>query len=180
MTIKKHIDPFYNKHVTAFLALSLFVMLAGCNVVWNILNRSSLRQDISGLALLYGVKITNPTCNMIDTSRQGYCIFLASEKEIQALAGGLKLVSVRAEAASNEAVYSTDDNAHERAMIYLEQTIKPFEIYKVADEANIRKFFIGGRPSSLHLASGRAFEYLLLYYDPTTLRACIFVCYAYG
>lgn len=178
--MKRHRDCFCDKYMVSFLWLSLLLAITGCNVVWNILNRSSLKQDISELALLHGAKITSSTCNMIDTSRQGYCIFSASEKEIRALADGLKLVHVRAEYVSNDAAYHTDNNTHERALIYLEQTIQPFEIYKVDNKTNIKTFFISGRPAQLRLKSGRAFEYFLLYYDPITLRACIFVCYAYG
>jgi len=156
-------------------------MAAGCDALWNFSNRNSLKDDIVGLAVRYGVTIFNSECNMIGASRAAYCIFTAKEQDIEALASGLKLNKVRSGVSVDDLVNAKGEEAKADGEIWgLENMLKPFEIFKVNDKTKIKAFFIGNRPNQLQLASGRAFGYLLLYYDKASLRACIFVCYSYG
>ncbi|MDD4954778.1 MAG: hypothetical protein PHP17_01920 [Candidatus Omnitrophica bacterium] len=171
----------FNKFIVSGIIVSICFIAAGCNYLWNVLNRDALKKDIIELTLQCGVKISKPDCSMIDSSRQGYCKFTATEREITALVNGLKLNKVRAGLTADDLVRNMDiGNKHDNKIWGLEQTLKPFDIYKVKDRATIKAFLISGRPENLHLKSGRAFDYFLLYYDNVSSKACIFVCYSYG
>jgi len=179
--MKKYAVQLHNKLIILSVALFLCAITAGCNYVWNALNRNALKEDIAELASTCGVKISNPECNMIDTSRRGYCMFNSTEKEIMALVHGLKLNKVRPGLTAYDLVKNADtDIQYDSEIWHLEQILKPFDIYKVNNKTKINAFFANNRPDQLRLKSSRAFDYLLLYYDSISSRACIFVSYSYG
>lgn len=179
--LKKYPVQCFKKPLILGLVVFLCFIAAGCNFIWDASNSNSLKKDIVELTSQCKVKISKPDCNMIATSRQGYCKFTSTKKEIMALVNGLKLNKARAGLTADALVENTDmDSQYDREIWGLEQMLKPFDIFKVNDKTKIIAFLINGRPDQLHLKSGRAFEYLLLYYDAISSQACIFVCYAYG
>lgn len=178
---KRYLSQRYNKFSMIGLIMLLCFMVGGCDFLWNISTRSGLKEDILLLASQCGVKISNPICNMKNGSREGYCLFTASEQEVAALVNGLKLNEVKSGLTAGDLEKNIDIYKQYDVNFWgLENTLRPFDIFKVADRRNIKAFFVSGRPEQLHLKSHRAFDYLLFYYDNISSRACIFVCYSYG
>jgi hypothetical protein len=142
------------------ILLLLAVGLAGCDVMWNWLNRDELRRDVVGLLERHGVAPRDPACSMVGTTRTGTCRLRLECGRIPGLVEGLRL----AEAARGDpAIDAWEREGGCRSIA------GPTKLYRS-----------GRRPAELRLPSGSAFEYLLLYQIPGSDQVCIQVSYAYG
>jgi hypothetical protein len=136
---------------------------------WDRANRDALRRDVVQLFQRHGVTAA-PECHMIGTTRDAYCVFKAPADRVDSLVRALKL-----EAAP------TGSAAHEQ--IELIEMVSPGGCRAtpaLADPSKVRAYRSERRPRELALASGGAFEYLVLYQHTDSDDVCVRVSYAYG
>lgn len=103
---------------------------------------------------------------MLGATRDGECSLRLAPSAAGALIRGLKLEAIPADAAATS------------SLSLLVRLKGPG--CAAALSGPIERHGIEGRPASLRLMGGSAFEYLLLSFDPRSQRACLQVSYAYG
>jgi hypothetical protein len=138
----------------------------GCEPLWNAVNRSALKSDIRAILKPAGVVPQQLECRMVDSTRAGSCSVSLTQAETDAVIRALALERVPASANVSSPLA--------RLVVHAGQSCaagepKPLAIYGLS-----------GRPKSLRLSSGSAFEYLLLTINKSTGQACLRVSYAYG
>jgi hypothetical protein len=143
------------------LGLAIFGFV-GCDFVWNIGNRGTLKSDLEKL-----IGITFNDCQMIGTTRTGSCSTPITVDELRSIADKLKLSAVSPE----------QDPA-----VPIEHRFKHLIARggcNLPANAEIRKTF-EPRPAELHLGPGTGFEYLLIVRNAATGIACVQASYSYG
>jgi len=139
-------------------------LLAACTPLWNAANRASLHSDVQALLAGAGASPQDLQCRMVATSRDGECHFRAGPQAARSLAQRLSLVPI---------LVSSDT-----ASAALARSVAPAELRAILSQS--ATFGIAGRPVSLRLGSGSAFEYLFLFQAPDRQTLWIRVSYAYG
>lgn len=103
---------------------------------------------------------------MVATTRTGFCQASASAEQIERLVTGLGLwLATQADPAA-VGFWEAEGGC---------RTEGPF-----SGDPPAYVCLSGIRPEELRLANGSAFEFMLLYYEPSTLEICFQVSYAYG
>jgi len=157
------------KRIFVRLGILLLILTAGCDALWNAANRGSLERDFKTLSQSCGVRVTLTRCRMLGTTRNGACEFTASHGQIDSLVRGLNLKPV-------------EPGSEEEASLKRIEASSPYSWSGAAgpDPSSLVRFASGRRPRELVLKNGAAFEYLILYYNPTSGRALARLSYAYG
>ena len=92
-------------YLIASLIFFMIFSTSGCEVVWNLGNRQALKTNIIELLKIHGVSISNPTCNMIGTSRSATCELRLSPEQISLIVKGLNLKELKGEGPSEEKLW---------------------------------------------------------------------------
>jgi hypothetical protein len=142
------------------------LMLTGCAPLWNAVNRSGLESDVRQLLKTAAVVPQHLYCRMLDSKRDASCTLQLSPSETASVIRALALKSI----------HSLSDPP--TSLARLNADAGPSCVAGSASE--LASFGIAGRPNSLRLPSGSAFEYLLLFSNESTGQACIQVSYSYG
>lgn len=142
------------------------LLLIGCAALLNSVQRGGLDADVRQLLRGAGVKPAQLDFRMLGATRDGECALRLPPSDAGALIRTLKLEAIPADPASTSS---------------LSQLVR----FKgsgcaAAFSSPSERHGSAGRPASLRLPGGSAFEYLLLSSDPRSQRACLQVSYAYG
>ncbi|MBK9063207.1 MAG: hypothetical protein IPL89_08430 [Acidobacteria bacterium] len=137
--------------------------LVGCARAWDFGNRAGLLSDVTALLAAHGVTPRNLDCRMEGTTRDASCSFRAPAAEVEALARALALEQV-------------DLAADSRSPLFRLVALAPGR----CGARGVPASGAAGRPASLRLKSGRAFEFLVLFHADGAEEACLFLSYAYG
>lgn len=140
----------------------------GCERTWNEVNRSALEADLT--SLLGQCEIADPTpekCSMIGTTRDGRCEVALTPEDVAHLVKCLGLEMI-----------DQGNPDHRAVLTRLTEASPAFFEHEGAEDLEAWVAF--GRPPTLRLKSGTAFEHLLVVYSPFSARACLLVSYAYG
>ena len=157
------------KRIFPLLGILLLVLTSGCDVLWNAANRGGLERDMKALASSSGVRVTLTKCQMLGATRDGACEFTASQGQIDSLVRGLNLKPV-------------EPGSEQESFVKYIESSSPYSWSAAAgsDPSGLVRFASGRRPRELVLKNGAAFEYLILYYNPSSGRALARLSYAYG
>ncbi|MCP9785977.1 hypothetical protein [Cyanobium sp. N5-Cardenillas] len=136
------------------------LLLTGCASLWTVTNRSGLEADVRELLKTADVEPQHLDCRMVGTTRMAACSLHLSPPQTASVIRALALENIQT---------SSETSAPQAGPSCVAETSGP-----------IITFGRGHRPTSLRLASGTAFEYLLLTINKATGQACIQVSYAYG
>ena len=130
-------------------ALALGLLSGGCARAWDAGNRAGLRSDVTALLAGHGVGPREFDCRMEGMTRDASCTFRATAAEVDALFRGLNLASVSSGADSRSPLARLVARAPGRC-----------------GAGALSASGVAGRPASLRLKSGRAFEFLVLFRGP--------------
>ncbi len=142
------------------------LLLTGCASLWTVTNRSGLDADVRELLKTADVEPQHLDCRMVGTTRKAACSLRLSPPQTASVIRALALASIQTSSETSSPQAGLVAHAGPSC---------------VADTSGpIATFGRGNRPSSVRLASGTAFEYLLLTINKSTGQACVQVSYAYG
>lgn len=156
--------------IRSVLAAVLCLNMIACSSLWNLTNRNSLIANVTEVLAATGEDQLELTCQMVDTTRTGYCIFDAHKELIEQIATRLGLDY---RTASLEEPDTLPPLGSEGMMGCLSAGV--FDNIE-----GLPAYWVGGRPITLSLSDGGQFEYLLLLYNSLTEQSCVQVSYAYG
>jgi hypothetical protein len=148
-----------------FSALTCFLLI-GCDPLWNAGNRSGLEADVRELFRKAAVVPQHLECRMVGSTRGASCSLLMSPSESATVIRTLALESIQPSSEVSHPVARLIARAGPSCV--------------AGASAPLAAFGITGRPDSLRLPSGSAFEYLLLTIDESTGQACVQVSYSFG
>jgi len=140
-----------------------------CSALWNIANRGSLAADVHE-AIGTDQASLPLKCQMIGSTRSGYCRGEFAEDRAQGIAARLGL---NASTVDLQDTASVPPLAYEGEVGCLDDDVLPAV-------NGLPAWWIDGRPLVLALASGAQFEYLFVVLDPVSGVGCIQVSYSYG
>lgn len=140
------------------------LLLSGCAVLRNPVQREGLDADVRALLRGAGVTPAQLDCRMLGDTRDGECSLSLPPSAAGALSRHLKLEAIPADASTS-------------SLSLLVQLKGPGCAGALSNP--LERHGIEGRPDSLRLPKG-AFEFLVLSFDPRSQRACLQVSYAYG
>ena len=150
------------------LPLSIFALFfTSCGPAWNRLNVGGLERDVESLLTQADIEVDLQGCNMIGTTRSGYCRFQDADGDAAAIIQAFNLHQVVLE---NATVPFIDAEFEAGCGSF------PW----ILDGSGGAFYIISGRPEVLVLPTDTSFEYLLLMYEPSSGDACLQVSYAYG
>jgi hypothetical protein len=153
------------------LLVLLLPAVAGCSSVWNALNRGSLEADVPEVLARALRDPPQIKCQMIGTTRSGYCTFHQEDAAALAVARAVGLQS---------GVVDPDGPDEIVLPFALGGMVGCLSSEVLGPVEGQPVYWIAGRPETLSLQSGRQFEYLLLILHPDAGQACVQVSYAYG
>jgi hypothetical protein len=142
------------------------LLLIGCEPLWTAANRSGLESDVRHILKTAAVVPQHLECRMVGSTRSGSCSLRMSPTETASVIRNLAL----------ESIHSSSDTPSPLARLIAHAGPSCVANASVP----LAAFGIAGRPTSLRLPSGSAFEYLLLTINQSTGQACVQVCYSYG
>lgn len=143
-----------------------FLLLTGCESLWTVTNRSGLEADVRELLKTAAVEPQHLDCRMVGTTRNAACSLRLSPPETASVIKTLAL----------EVIQTSSEPSSPQARL-----IAHAGPSCVADTSRpIVTYGRGNRPTSLRLASGTAFAYLLLTINKSTAQACVQISYSYG
>lgn len=142
------------------------LLLMGCESQWNAVNRSVLETDIRAILKTAAVVPQQLECRMVGSTRDGSCSVSMTQSETDSVIRALALDSVP----------SSADVPSPLARL----VARAGPSCAVGEPMSLATYGLSGRPKSLWLPSGSAFEYLLLTIHKSTGQACLQVSYAYG
>lgn len=142
------------------------LLLSGCKSLWTITNRSGLEADVRELLKTAAVEPQHLDCRMVGSTRHASCSLRLSPPEAASVIRALALEGIQtsSEPSSPQARLIADTGPS-----CVADTSRPIVTYGR-----------GNRPTSLRLASGTAFDYLLLSINKSTAQACVQISYSYG
>lgn len=148
----------------AFLGIGLLALFpAGCAV-----NRMQLERDVRELLAGCGVEPASLRASMGSRTRTGITVFPVTAAEVAAVASGLGLEEIPADAGDGDV---TD---------WLADGTSQYDHPLLDRPAGVRIYRSDRRPDSLRLAGGSSFEYALLFWDEANGEALLQLSYAYG
>jgi hypothetical protein len=142
------------------------LLLVGCEPLWNAANRSALESDIRAILKPAGVVPQQLECRMVGATRDGSCSVSLTRAETASAIRALAL----------ESMPSSADVPSPLARL----AARAGPSCAAGEPTSLATYGLSGRPKSLRLPSGSAFEYLLLTINKSTGQACLQVSYAYG
>ncbi len=150
------------RHPAGLVFLASLLGVLSCERAWDLANRDSLRRDLTALCAAHGVKVEPCGCHMVGQTRDGVCHVRLDMGQIEWLATRIGLVRV--------------DTLPEGPRAELAARVAA----RCGGEGTRWTYAAFGRPASLRLPSGRAFEYLVVTVWAETGEACLSVGYAFG
>jgi hypothetical protein len=154
------------RRTTLLLAL-LTMTITACGSLWSRANVGALEADVQTLLDQSGIQVTLQNCNMVGTTRTGFCRFDNRGGMAEAVIKDFGLEPVLFENATI-------------AFIDAELEAGCGSYPSILEGSEGKLFLVSGRPQSLRLPNGSAFEYMLLIYSVSSGDACLQVSYAYG
>jgi hypothetical protein len=145
----------------------MMLCITACSSLWNRANAGALQVDVATLFEQSGIQVSLRDCNMVGTTRTGYCRFRVSDGTADALIQDFNLAPVVFE---NATIAFIDAEFEAGCGLF------PW----ILEGSNGQLYLISGRPQSISLPNGTSFEYLLLMFDASSGEACLQVSYAYG
>ena len=142
------------------------LLAAGCGLLLNVANRSGLESDVRKILKKAAVVPRQIDCRMVASTRDGACSFSITRSEAEAFIRALKLESI---------ISSSESGSY---LAHLVSQLGPSCV--AGGPADLVTLGIAGRPKSLRLPSGSAFEYLILTINESTGKACLQASYSYG
>ena len=138
----------------------------GCGPLWNAANRSGLEADVRELLKRAAVVPQHLECRMVGSTRAAACSLSMSPTETASVIRTLALESIHPSSEASSPLARLIAHAGPSCV--------------AGTSAQLAAFGIAGRPSSLRLPGGSAFEYLILTINASTGQACVQVSYSYG
>jgi hypothetical protein len=159
-----------NMKKRAILPSVLCCLLLACNSLWTLANRTPLTTDVNELLSTTATTPLALTCNMLEGSRSGYCLFTADEELVAEITARLEM---------DAGIASLVDPSTVPPIITDGETgcLDP-DTFGSVD--GLPAYWLGGRPDQLSLADGSQFEYMLLLFNTGPGLVCVQVAYAYG
>ncbi len=154
----------------SFILLCAALSGAACARIWNAVNRAGLRSDMAELLAKSGLPKRPLECRMVATTNDAFCTFSAEPGEAARLASELSLQPHFLGTPPGTSGGYFKSPANHRCRLAL----------RAVGGGRVEVFGRAGRPKELRLRNGRAFEYLLLFQDPSAPEVCIEVSYSYG
>ena len=142
------------------------ILLTGCGPLWNAANRSGLESDVRQLLKTASIVPQHLECRMLGSKREASCTLQISPSETTSVIRTLALKSIHSLSEAPSSLARLIAHAGPSCV--------------AGSSSALAIFGIAGRPNSLRLPSGSAFEYLLLTINESTGQACIQVSYSYG
>jgi hypothetical protein len=149
------------------VAVLMVLSLSACSSLWSRVNVGNLQADVEALFEQTGIQVSVQNCDMVGTTRTGYCRFNDQDGLVEAIIQGFSLEPVLFE---NATIAFIDAE--------LEAGCGSFPSILEGSEGKL--FLVSGRPQRLRLSNGSAFEYMLLLHSNSSGEACLQVSYAYG
>jgi hypothetical protein len=140
-----------------------------CGSLWNLANRGSLAADVHEAIGIDQASLPLK-CQMIGSTRSGYCRGEFAEVQAEGIAARLGL---NASTVDLQDAASVPPLAYEGEVGCLDEDVLP-------GVNGLPVWWVDGRPPGLALASGAQFEYLFVVLDPVSGVGCIQVSYSYG
>jgi len=148
----------------------LAVITTACSSLWNWGNRDALIGGMVEVLAPIQVVAKDLECQMIGSTRSGYCLLDTTPQMVMTIATTLQL---------NYRIANPAD---------------PLTLPPIVDEGKtgclspdvfgevrgLPAYWVAGRPEQLKISGGGQFEYMLLIFNASTGRSCIQVSYAYG
>ena len=156
------------RELTSFLVAG--VLTLSCDRAWDAANRRAARADVKALLAAHGAPDLAPDCTMVGVSRDVECEFSATAEDLTHLVSGLSLRPVDSGSSLQDDIANLN-----RRLPGPSRCVEHFRHWP-----NVRLYSATGRPPQLRLDGGSAFEFLLLYHDVSTSRACAWLSYSYG
>ena len=150
--------------------LALSGLAAACGQIWSRSTALSLERDLATLLGTPGLSDSAPNCNVLGTTRTGFCVYEATEAELSSIVAQLDLLPFTLEADGSG---SSVGPAEEVSAGCLDQP--GFE-----NPRRVVAFESDRRADTIRLENGVAFEYLLVFFEPVGGGICIQASYAYG
>ena len=154
------------KSITLVLAL----LLASCSSLWNVATRDLLRSGMVEVLSPIGTTADDLECEMIGSTRSGYCLLETTPEMVMTIATSLAL----------DYRVANPDDPHTLPPIAGEGKTGCLSSEVFGEIRGLPAYWIAGRPEQLQVSGGGQFEYMLLLFNPGTGQSCIQVSYAYG
>ena len=154
------------RRATLVLAF-ITVTITACGSLWSRANVGALEADVQTLFEQSGIQVSLQNCSMVGSTRTGFCRFDNHGGMAEAVIKDFGLEPVLFENATI-------------AFIDAEFEAGCGSYPSILEGSEGKLFLISGRPQSLRLPNGSAFEYMLLIYSVSSGDACLQVSYAYG
>mgnify|MGYP000901144348 CR=1 FL=1 len=142
------------------------LLLIGCEPLWSAANRSRLEADVRHILKTAAVMPQHLECRMVGTTRNASCSLRMTPTETASVIRTFALASIHSSSESPSPLARLVAHAGPSCV--------------ASASVPLAAFGIAGRPTSLRLPSGSAFEYLLLTINESTGEACVQVSYSYG
>lgn len=142
------------------------LLLVGCGPLWNAAGRSSVESDVREILKTTAVVPQHLECRMVGSTRNASCSLRMSPSETASVIRALALESIPSSSETPSLLARLVAHAGPSCL--------------AGASSGSSAFGIAGRPNALRLASGSAFEYLLLTVNESTGQACVQVSYSYG
>jgi len=153
-----------NSIATWVIFISLNLVLASCESLWNAGNRGGLKNDLTELINRKQQASVDLTCQMLGTTRTGMCKGVIPFNIVENIVSTLHLLEV------------TNDQPPD----YDYESWISDGPCDPKQTSGIRRFKSKRRATELQLQNGSSFEYLILFFEPSSNKTCIQVSYAYG
>ena len=180
------------------VSLIMTLAVTGCSLA-AFVNAAGLRRDMTWLLQQHGVKASRLACSAEAATRDGRCAFDASASDVAKLTEGLSLADVTEAKrySSREAYFQAQFDRVDQMTQEEAQRAEHEPVPAYAALFSAHKWFsagcfampefqdrdplvIYGAPRRIPLADGTAWSFLVLFYNPSALRACADISYAYG
>lgn len=156
-----------SRHRASLVLCLLSWSVVACGSLWSRANVGQLKTDVEGLFEQVDTHVSFQSCSMLGTTRTGYCRFDIGNVTLDTIIEKFSLVPVAFE---NATIAFIDEE--------FEAGCGSFPL--ILEGSGGKLYLISGRPQSLRLSNGAAFEYLLLLLNPSSGEGCLQVSYAYG
>jgi hypothetical protein len=139
--------------------LAALLLLTGCSVVFDIVNKRGLKSDLNAFFQEKGLSVPLKSCKMVQGSRSGYCFTSAGEQELQEL---IQVFNLQPENLTG---------------------LKPMDFARGCGSAmKADRLYIswGNRPENLRIGPGKAFDYLYVSTSTKNTKSCIQTSFSFG
>jgi hypothetical protein len=148
----------------------LAVLTTACSSLWNWGNRGALIAGMVKVLAPIEVAAEDLHCEMIGSTRSGYCLLDTTPEMVATIAQSLAL----------DYRVANPADPHTLPPIVNEGKTGCLSPDVFGEVRGLPAYWIAGRPEQLKISGGGQFEYMLLIFNASTGRSCIQVSYAYG